>query len=59
MACHTIHQNNRKFTPIKKKQQNTIDINITQMMVGKQWIKNWYTCWTGETSTQVKEVSQL
>ena len=28
----------RKYN--QKKQKNTIDINITQMMVGKQWVKS-------------------
>jgi len=32
----------RKKTEIQRKQnkKNTIDINITQMMVGKQWVKS-------------------
>ena len=34
------------------------DINITQMMVGKQCVKNWGMYrWAGEASIQVKEVS--
>jgi len=34
------------------------DINITQMMVAKQWMKNWGTHrWAGEASIQVKEAS--
>ena len=41
-----------------KKKQNTIDINITQMMAGKQWVKNWgMHRWAGEASMQVKEAS--
>jgi len=34
------------------------DIDITQMMAGKQWVKNWGTHrWAGEASIQVKEAS--
>jgi len=41
---------------IKKKKKKQLDINITQMIVGKQWVKSWYMYrWTGEASTQVKE----
>jgi len=29
----------RNVTYHKNKKKNTIDINITQMMVGKQWVK--------------------
>jgi len=28
-------------TPVQTPSIVTIDINITQMMVGKQWVKNW------------------
>ena len=44
---------------IKKNQKkNAVDINITQMMVGKQWVKRWGMYrWAGEASTQVKKVS--
>jgi len=42
----------------ENKIKHTIDINITQMMVGKQWVKGRYIYrWAGETSTQVKEAS--
>ena len=42
----------------KKNKKNAIDINITQMMVGKQWMKRWGMYrWAGEASTQVKKVS--
>jgi len=32
----TYHKNKKKN---KKKKENTIHINIAQMMVGKQWVK--------------------
>jgi len=42
----------------KNNKKNTIDINIIQMMVGKQWVKRWSMYrWAGEASIQVKEVS--
>ena len=45
----------RNAAYIKK---NAIDINKTQMMVGKQWVKRWGMYrWAGEASTQVKKVS--
>jgi len=33
-------ENNQKKI-MKKTRKNTTDINITQMMVGKQWVKSW------------------
>jgi len=29
------------YSQNKIKKHNRIDINITQMIVGKQWVKNW------------------
>jgi len=41
-----------------KLEKNTIYINMTQMMVGKQWVESWCMCrWAGEANTQVKEAS--
>jgi len=31
---------NKKNKQTKKRDRNTIDINITQMIVGKQWVKS-------------------
>ena len=51
-------ESQRNVTYHKNKKKNTIDINITQMMVGKQWVKRWGMYrWEGEASIQVKEVS--
>jgi len=43
----------KKIQP-KENKKNTIDINITQMMVGKQWVKSWSKYrWAGEASIQL------
>jgi len=35
-----------------------IDINVTQRMVGKHWMKRWCMYrWAGKTSTEVTEVN--
>jgi len=48
----------KKEQKYSKNEINTKDINITQMMVGKQWVKSWNMYrWAGEASTQVKEAS--
>jgi len=42
------------------KDRNIIDINITQLMVGKQCVESWGMYrWAGEASTQVKEASNI
>jgi len=41
-----------------KNKKNAIDINITQTMVGKQWVKRWGMYrWGGEASILVKKAS--
>ena len=51
---HNKHQHNTD----EGEQAMGEDINITQMMVGKQWVKNWSMYrWAGEASIQVKEAS--
>jgi len=34
-------ESQRNVAYIKNWKENAIDINITQMMVGKQWVKRW------------------
>jgi len=35
-----MHREKERNTAKMKRKKNTIDINITQMMVGKQWVKS-------------------
>ena len=51
-------QRNAAYIKNIKKTKNAIDINITQMMVSKQWVKRWGMYrWAGEASIQVKKAS--
>jgi len=53
---HAIHETT-KLTENGQKTHGTytIDINTTQITVGKQWVKSWGMYrWAGEPSTQVK-----
>ena len=52
----TTRQKKKTIQP-KDNKKITIGINITQMMLGKQWVKSWgMYSWTGEASIHVKEV---
>ena len=56
----TKHMNHKEMQHITKIRKNTKkkNINITQMMVGKQRVKRWGMCrWAGEASIQVTEAS--